>query len=323
MPPKKKPIKRKGRKRRTATSLKIEFQNKRNKRHYSKRYLQKLNYIKLRDNYSCCMPGCPKPTGVKLSVHHCSKFSSNAAIRDNKYNLISLCYKCHLSVNGQEKKWEAKFKAIARRNEERYKKERKTKEQILTEQRKYQQLPDDFVGYQYKSDEEITKEKKSEYFMTKMYRLIKARVFNKDTNAYKNYGGRGIKMHQEWVDDFKSFEKYILDTLGDRPEDATIDRIDNEGNYEPGNLRWATAEIQGQNRRTTILSEESVAVIIILYYKYNIKISEILDKMNMPNRTIIQNVVAFKNWKNVTVKYKSIIKSEKILKLIEEYEKSL
>lgn len=324
MPPKRKPVKRKGRKRRTATSLKIELQNKRNTRGYSKRYLQLRNRILLRDQYTCQCKECKKPTGIKLTVHHIKKHSSSAAVRNNKFNLISVCYRCNVDyVNGREKKYEAQFLAIARRNEARFKDTNKTKEEILSAQRAHQVLPEDFEAYQYKSDDEITKIKAQEYFMTKMYRMMKARIFNKDTNAYKNYGGRGIKMHQEWVDDFKSFEKYILDTLGDRPEDATIDRIDNEGNYEPGNLRWATAEIQGQNRRTTILSEESAAVIIILYYKYNIKISEILDKMNLTSRAIISGVVNFKSWKNVTVKYKSIIKSEKILNLIEEYEKSL
>lgn len=324
MPPRKKSVKRKGRKRRTATSLKIEFQNKRNKRGYSKRYLQLRNRILLRDKYQCCCKKCEKPTGVKLTVHHILKHSTNPAIKNNKYNLISICTKCAVShVNSREKKWEAEFKVIARRNEARFKTEKHTKEEILTAQRIHQKLPDDFSSYQYKSDDEITKIKAQEYFMTKMYRMMKARIFNKDTNAYKNYGGRGIKMYQEWVDDFKSFEKYILDNLGDRPEDATIDRIDNEGNYEPGNIRWATAEIQGQNRRTTVLSEESVAVIIILYFKYKFKIAEIIDKMALPSRALVSGVTSFKTWKNITVKYKSIIQSEKILKLIEEYEKSL
>lgn len=324
MPPKKRPTNRKGRKRRTATSLKIELQNKRNTRGYTKRYLQLRNRTLLRDHYTCQFKECSKPTGVRLQIHHIKPHSKNARVRNNKYNLIAICNYCACKkINRNEKKYEAQFLATARRNEDRFRTEKKTKEEILIAQRAHQILPDNFALYKYKSDEEVTKEKKVEYFMTKMYRLIKARIFNKDTNAYKNYGGRGIKMHQEWVDDFKAFEKYILDTLGDRPEDATIDRIDNEGNYEPGNLRWATAEIQGQNRRTTVLSEESAAVILILHYKYKFKISEILDKMNLTNRTIIQSVISFKSWKNVTVKYKSIIKSEKILKLIEEYEKSL
>lgn len=322
MPPKRRPT-RKGRKRRSITSLKIEFQNKTNKRRYTKRYIQKLNYIKLRDSYTCQMPGCQKPTGVKLTVHHCAKFSTNVNIRENKYNLISLCHKCHLSIANKEKKYEARFKAIARRNEANYRKNKKTKEEILNAQRAHQVLPDGFEGFKYKTEDEITKIKAQEYFMTKMYRMMKARIFNKGSNAYKNYGGRGIKMHKEWVDDFKAFEKYILEELGDRPEGATIDRINNEGHYEPGNLRWATAEVQGQNRRTTLLDEASVATILILHFKYNMKIAEIIDKMNLQSRASVSSVIRCATWKNIAIKYKSIITNKKSIKSLEEYEKKL
>ena len=64
---------------------------------------------------------------------------------------------------------------------------------------------------------------------------------------YRNYGARGIAVADEWRTDFQAF----FDHIGPRPSKAyTLDRIDNAGNYAPGNVRWATYETQGNNKRT-------------------------------------------------------------------------
>lgn len=313
--------KRKGRRRKSGVALKIEADNKRNKRKYSRKYLRLRNFILLRDNYTCQFWKCERPTGVKLQIHHIVKFCESKALRQNKFNLVAICNTCAREhINGREKKFEARFKSIARRNYVIYKRDKKTKEQILEERKQYQQLPEGFSEYKYKTDEDITTEKKEEYYLRKTWRLIKFRTQNKTSNSYKNYGARGIKMFGPWIEDYGAFSKYVLETLGDRPEEASIDRIDNDGGYEPGNIRWATASEQGQNRRTTLLDEEMVAVILILFYKYKFKISMILDKMNIFSRSAVSGVVKCKTWCNISTRYKSIITDEKAIKFIEEWE---
>lgn len=70
--------------------------------------------------------------------------------------------------------------------------------------------------------------------------------------GYANYGGRGISIHPAWREDFWMFAAWIRDNLGERPEGCTLDRVDNDGNYEPGNLRWASRWEQSANQRAVV-----------------------------------------------------------------------
>lgn len=81
------------------------------------------------------------------------------------------------------------------------------------------------------------------------YNHMKERCANPNNKRYDRYGGRGIKVCEEWLNDYYAFEKWALEN-GWR-EGLAIDRIDNDGNYEPTNCRFVTTAENNQNRRTS------------------------------------------------------------------------
>lgn len=85
-----------------------------------------------------------------------------------------------------------------------------------------------------------------------IWKSIKARCLNPSNKDYVDYGGRGIRICEQWKD---SFFKFISD-VGRRPQKGLwLDRINNNGNYEPGNVAWRTPERQQRNKRDNHLYE--------------------------------------------------------------------
>lgn len=89
-----------------------------------------------------------------------------------------------------------------------------------------------------------------------------SRCNNPASKKYENYGGRGIKIFEDWDNGstvgFEVFAAYVLLVLGPRPEGCSLDRIDNDGDYEPGNLRWATVQEQLANKRQDTEAQKAV-----------------------------------------------------------------
>ena len=95
--------------------------------------------------------------------------------------------------------------------------------------------------------------KKSQTRLYGIWQGMKARCIRKTSPAYKWYGGRGIKICDEWKNDFQTFHDWAM--ANGYADNLSIDRIDVNGDYEPLNCRWSTQKEQSMNTRRTIRVE--------------------------------------------------------------------
>jgi len=92
---------------------------------------------------------------------------------------------------------------------------------------------------------------------TRTYRSwsqMKERCLNVNSNKFPHYGGRGITICERWM----KFSNFHAD-MGERPEGMSIDRIDNDGNYEPENCKWSTSSQQNRNRRINTRNKTGIS----------------------------------------------------------------
>lgn len=102
-----------------------------------------------------------------------------------------------------------------------------------------------FINLGYHRDSRVG----SEYFrIYTTWSSMMQRCYNSNNKRYNRYGGRGIIVFGLWHD-YLEFKKFILEELGEKPtKQHSIDRINNDGNYEPSNVRWATISQQANNK---------------------------------------------------------------------------
>ena len=92
------------------------------------------------------------------------------------------------------------------------------------------------------------------------WRGMRERCINPKHASFDRYGGRGITVCERWTHSFKNF----IEDMGERPAGTSIDRINNNGNYEPNNCRWATTKQQSSNTSSFRLSDEQVDAVLRL-----------------------------------------------------------
>ena len=97
-------------------------------------------------------------------------------------------------------------------------------------------------------------ESRSKYArLLRIHRSMCRRCYNESDESYMHYGGRGIKVCDEWLNDYFSFRNWSINN--GYSDNLSIDRIDVNGNYEPSNCRWATDKEQGNNKRNNKMIE--------------------------------------------------------------------
>ena len=109
----------------------------------------------------------------------------------------------------------------------------------------------------------------------------KSRCSNPKHANYKDYGGRGITMCEEWRKDFSAFYR----DMGPRPEGCSLHRVNNDGNYEPGNCRWATPKEQSQNTRWK-LSQDALFAARRLLANTRLSQAQIATRTGMSPKTV-------------------------------------
>lgn len=139
----------------------------------------------------------------------------------------------------------------------------------------------------------ISKEGDKSKRIKSIWKCMRTRCYNENHKSYKNYGARGIIMCDEWLgeDGYVNFYNWAIENGYEN--DLTIDRIDNDGNYEPSNCRWVNYAEQNNNRRSCIS---------LLYNGKEVTIKELSDIIGTSITTIFkahkeEGRIDFTDWK--------------------------
>lgn len=137
------------------------------------------------------------------------------------------------------------------------------------------------------------------------YRGMMDRCYNPNNDRYHRYGGRGIGVCDEWINDFEAFADY-LESLGPCPEGYSMDRIDNSRNYEPGNIQWASDSDQNQNRDPFNIGEANPSSKLT---EHDVRVVFAIDRLGFSRAEIarmfdvtptsISNILLGKTWSHL------------------------
>jgi len=128
---------------------------------------------------------------------------------------------------------------------------------------------------------------------TRLYRVwtgMKSRCLDEGFRDYPAYGGRGIKVCNEWLD-FAVFRDWSM--ANGYSNNLSLDRVDNDGPYSPENCRWATGAEQCQNRRNNKLDLDSATAI---YYDH--RVGRLIAKEHGVSETLVKRIKRGELWKN-------------------------
>jgi len=115
----------------------------------------------------------------------------------------------------------------------------------------------------------------------KSWECIKQRCNNPNDHSFNNYGGRGIVLCDKWQNDFVAFYKHV----GPRPSIFhSIERINNNSNYEPGNVKWASAQEQANNTRRNH---------VIIIHGWSLNVTQWAKFVGLGNTTLLQRINAY------------------------------
>jgi hypothetical protein len=123
---------------------------------------------------------------------------------------------------------------------------------------------------------------------------IKKRCYNKNSKRYKDYGGRGITICDEWLNNRIAF--FLWSLKNGYADNLSIDRIDNDKGYSPDNCRWTNYDQQMQNSRKAKLTPRQVLNIRKIYP--TLSYSQLAKKYKV-NKTTIACIILRKTWRNI------------------------